>query len=167
MALKSRPFLESAARVLAERIENRAQVRVRPSMLQVWFDDPRQHYEIWLRPNAGLIELGLHFEGVREDNLRRIAAVADAMPLVLGALGPAVEVEEWTESWTRVHESVPLLPLDEAFALELGNRLAAYVEALEPIVRPLGPMLAAEPRAAASRRRWGAGRSRARRPQAT
>lgn len=166
MALKNRPFLESAARVLAERIEDRAQVRVRPSMLQAWLDDPRQHYEIWLRPNAGLIELGLHFEGVREDNLRRIAAVADAMPLVLGALGPAVEVEEWTESWTRVHETVPMLPLDDGFARDLALRLAAYVETLEPIVASLGPLLPAEPRAVGPRRRWGNGRTAGRRSSA-
>ncbi len=122
------------------------QVRLRASMLQLFFEDSRQHYELWLRTQVRLVEMGLHFEGVRDDNLRRIAAVAEAMPLVAGELGPDVEVEEWTESWTRVHETVPLRALDEAFASQLGLRLARYIEVLEPIVRPLGSLLPPVPR---------------------
>jgi hypothetical protein len=110
-------------------------------MLQLYFGDPRQHYELWLRLRDGLVELGLHFEGEREDSLARIAAVAEQMPLVIDGLGPDVEVEEWTERWTRVHETKALHALDEAYAVELGRRLARYVEVLQPIVSPLPPMM--------------------------
>jgi hypothetical protein len=101
---------------------------------------------VWLRPQAGLIELGLHFEGEKEDNLGRIAAVADAMPAVAAGLGPDVEVEEWTERWTRVHETIRLGQLAEDFAVEVGRRLARYIEVLEPIVSSLGPMAPGPPR---------------------
>jgi hypothetical protein len=135
-------------------------------MLQLYFGDPRQHYELWLRPQVGLVELGLHFEGEREDSLARIAAVAEAMPLVAPRLGPQVEVEEWTERWTRVHETLPLPPLDEASAVAMGRRLALYVEVLEPVVAGLPPMA---PRPLPEQRgpsRWERARARraARRP---
>jgi hypothetical protein len=129
-------------------------------MFQLYFGDPRQHYELWLRPQAGLVEIGLHFEGEREDSLARIAAVAEAMPLVAPRLGPQVEVEEWTERWTRVHETLPLPPLDEASAAGLGRRLALYVEVLEPVVAGLPPMAPRPPRGQRGPSRWERARSR-------
>ncbi len=147
MALKTRPFLEVAADAALKALDGeRPNVRVRFSMLQLYFDDPRQHYELWLRSKVGLVEIGLHFEGVREDNLRRIAAVAEAMPVVVEGLGAGVDVEEWTETWTRIHESMALPALEEDAARELGERLATYVRVLEPVVRELGPLMPAEPR---------------------
>jgi hypothetical protein len=160
MPLKTRPFLDLAKDAALEALGSlRPEARVRSSMVQLFFDEPRQHYELWLRLRDGLVELGLHFEGEREDSLARIAVVADAMPLVLDGLGPEVEVEEWTERWTRVHETGPLLPLEEGYARDLGRRLAAYVETLQPIVGALGPMAPAPPRAA-GRGRWERGKTR-------
>ncbi len=154
MPLKNRAFLElakdTAMAALPEPLPN---ARVRGSMVQLYFADSRQHYELWLRSQAGLVELGLHFEGEREDSLARIAVVADAMPEVAARLGPGVEVEEWTERWTRVHETLPLRALDEAFARELGGRMAEFVTALEPVVAGLAPMAPAQARAA-GRGRW-------------
>jgi hypothetical protein len=145
VAVTNRRFLELAlAAALARVGRPDAEGRVRASLLNLHFGEPRQHYEIWLRRPAGLVEIGLHFEGNREDNLARLAAVVEAMPEVLSALGPGVEVEEWTESWTRVHETWPLGQLDEATAAAAGERLAAYVQALEPIVAPYGAMAPAE-----------------------
>ncbi len=155
MALKTRPFLELTRDAMFEALgEERPSAQVRGTMLQVWFQAFRQHYEVWLRPNAGLIELGLHFEGEREDNFRRIALVAEAMPLVVGELGPSVEVEEWTERWTRVHETLPLRTLDEVFARELGQRVARFAQVLEPLLRPLGPIVTAERESATTGDRW-------------
>jgi hypothetical protein len=147
VALTNRRFLETAlTAALAAIGRDDAQSRVRASLLNLHFGEPRQHYEVWLRRPAGLIEVGLHFEGNRDDNLARLEAVVDAMPAVLAALGPAVEVEEWTETWTRIHETHPLDVLDEATALAIGERLAAYVRALEPLVAPFGPMAPTQPR---------------------
>ncbi len=155
MALRSRRFLELVTEAATADLGGETpELRQRASMAQLYFGDRNQHYEVWLRPAAGLVELGLHFEGPQEENRRRVAVVAEAMPLVSPALGPAVEVEEWTESWTRVHETLPLLPLDERFAAALGARLALYVSVLEPVVRPLGPMPAPPRHEHTGRSRW-------------
>jgi hypothetical protein len=160
--LKTADFLNMAlSEAFASLSEQRPQSRVRSSMLQLYFEDPRQHYELWLRKRDGLVELGLHFEGEREDSLARVAAVSEAMPLVLGGLGPEVEAEEWTERWTRVHETRPLMPLTEEYAAELGSRLARYVEVLQPIVEGLPPM-APRPAVGSGQGRWGRGRARPR-----
>jgi hypothetical protein len=141
MPMKTHDFLEAARRAALASLDGAApESRVRSSMVQLYFGDPRQHYELWLRLRDRLVEIGLHFEGEREDSLARIAQVADSMPLVMEGLGPQVEVEEWTERWTRVHETVPLRVLDEAYAAELGHRLARYVKVLQPIVAGLPPM---------------------------
>jgi hypothetical protein len=140
MPLKPRQFLQLVIDTAISGLEANPTVRMRGALAQLYFEVPHQHYEVWLRRQVGLLELGLHFEGPREENLRRLAAVADAMPEVLAGLGGNPEVEEWTESWTRVHEVCPCDALDEDFARRTGERLAAYVAVLEPIVRPLGPM---------------------------
>lgn len=140
MPLKSRQFLELVVDTAVSVLSDKPNVRVRASLAQLYFEAPDQHYEVWLRRNAGLLELGLHFEGPREENLARLAAVADAMPAIVEGLGADLEIEEWTETWTRLHEVRPLVTLDEAFAREVGDRLAAYVTTLEPVIRPLGPM---------------------------
>ena len=163
MALKSAAFLQMARDAALEAVGQPApQARLRSSMVQLYFDDPRQHYELWLRQRDGLVEMGLHFEGEREDSLARIAAVAEAMPLVLDGLGPDAEVEEWTERWTRVHETKALGALDEAYAVSLGRRLARYVEVLQPIVAPLAPMAARPARPAGGSGRWEHRRGRGR-----
>ncbi len=141
MLLKPRPFLELVLQVaLRECPQPQPEQRLRASMAQLYFGSRAQHYEVWLRANAGLVEVGLHFEGPREENLRRLGLLADVMPLIGAALGPAAEIEEWTESWTRIHETQPLRPLDEAFAAALGHRIAAYVATLQPLIAPLGEM---------------------------
>ena len=155
MPMKNREFLQLVRDVALEALSDELpDCRLRSSLLQLYFGDPRQHYEVWVRSQAGLMELGLHFEGEKEDNLRRIAVVAEAMPMVVGQLGTAVEVEEWTERWTRVHETIPLGELTEDFAVEVGRRLARYIEVLEPIVSPLGPMRPPAPHEQADSRRW-------------
>ena len=54
------------------------------------------------------------------------------------SLGTEVEVEEWVRGWTRVHETVPLEPLDEDFLVEVSFRLSAMIQTLEPILREEG-----------------------------
>ena len=161
MVMKSAAFLDMARReALSALGPVTPESRLRSSMVQLYFGDSRQHYELWLRHRDGLVELGLHFEGERDDSRARIAHVAERMPALLEGLGPEVEVEEWTERWTRVHETLPLRQLTEDYARELGTRLARYVEVLEPLVAGLPPM-AARPATVGARGRWeGRGRRR-------
>src|SRR4030042_859375 len=101
------------------------QARVRFTLLQVYFEHPSLHYEVWPQRKTGRIEIGLHFEGEPETNYRWAAVLAERMPEVLAALGPAMELEEWTPAWTRLHQTPPLGALDESEAPEAAERVAA------------------------------------------
>jgi len=117
--------------------------RVRSSLLQVYFGEPAVHYEVWVQRKTGTIEVGLHFEGEREENYRWAETLASRAPEILGELGPSVELEEWTQRWTRLHESRPFgggdgwkpsRDLSEELAEQIGERLARFIQVLEPIV---------------------------------
>ena len=109
--------------------------RVRFSLLQVYFDTPAVHYEVWVQRKTGRIETGLHFEGEPEENYRWAAALAPRALEIQSQLGPAIELEEWTRSWTRLHETRTLdARLTEELAAEIGERLAQFIEVLEPIL---------------------------------
>ena len=101
---------------------------------KVWTGNEDVHYEIWPRPRLGLVELGLHFEADALTNARLLAAFRAREPEIRAALGAAPLIEPWDKGWARVYESYPL-ENGRAAAERYGARLAAYVAALEPIVR--------------------------------
>jgi len=154
-ALGTKEFLasvEAAARAALPRsLAGQVHARIRFSLLQLYFRDPSVHYEVWIqrpsarmrRPNparlqgkVGTIEMGLHFEGPdRERNVALLARLVSQADKIIEALGPRVEPEEWTRSWTRLHESLPLpARLEPAHAAELGSRVASWVAACQPLL---------------------------------
>ena len=140
------------------------QVRIRFAFLQVYFDHPSLHYEVWPQKKTGRIEIGLHFEGEAETNYRWAALLAERMPEVQAALGPAMELEEWTPVWTRLHHTLPIGALDEGEADEAAQRLAALIQTMEPILEECRPLLGQAPapslRPAPRGRPWHARRRR-------
>lgn len=112
----------------------RFQGRLRLSLIQLYRDDPRLHYEVWIQRKAGRIEVGLHFEGERETNYRWAEALSRRVLELQAELGPNVELEEWTRSWTRLHRMVPLRKLDDDLADEVAEVLAAFIRVMEPIL---------------------------------
>jgi hypothetical protein len=140
------------------------QTRVRFTLLQVYFDHPSLHYEVWPQKKTGRIEIGLHFEGEGETNYRWAAVLAERMPQVQATLGPAMELEEWTPVWTRLHHTLPMGALDEAEASEAAQRLAALIQTMEPILEECRPLLGQAPapslRPAPRGRPWHARRRR-------
>ncbi len=133
--------------------------RIRFVWFQVHYHSPKVHFEVWLTRKTGRIEIGLHFEGPREFSYRWAELMAPHMPEIQARLGPGVELEEWTSSWARLHQTLPYDPVSEALADEVSRRLAEMIAVLQPIVeRERGhvpPELeqAGEP-AAAGRRRF-------------
>jgi hypothetical protein len=103
------------------------QSRIRYGMLQLHYGDRRVHYEVWLVRKTGLIEVGLHFESERETNQAHAEVLAERALELREFLGPDVELEQWSPSWTRLHLTVPLRTLDAAFSREIGEKLAALV----------------------------------------
>ncbi len=131
---------------------------VRFVWLQLHYHTPKVHYEVWLTRKTGRVEIGLHFEGPREFSYRWAELMAPYMPEIQARLGPHVELEEWTSSWTRIHQTIPYDPLSEEMAEDVASRLAQTIAVLQPIVErertqiPEGLELAEPTRPLGSRR---------------
>lgn len=119
------------------------QARIRFSLLQFYRQDPRIHYEVWLQRKTGRIEIGLHFEGEREDNYRWAETLSRRMVEIQAQLGPSMELEEWTRSWTRLHETLPLGVLAEETAQDVAARLVRLIRVMEPILAQEAQAIAA------------------------
>ena len=111
------------------------------SLIKFHFGNRRIHYEVWVQRRARLVEavnprveIGLHFEGDRASNLAWLEALQPHLPGLRPLLGPGVAAEHWTETWTRIHEEVPLEALEEDSLLEVTSRLARLIRALQPLV---------------------------------
>ena len=85
-----------------------------------------------LRPGP-LRRLGLHYEADPECNRQGLEALSAHAAAITAALGPTVEGEEWTKHWTRIHENVQLAPLSQAYAAAVAERIAAFINVLEPL----------------------------------
>ena len=101
---------------------------------KLWTGNRDLHYEVWPRPRLGVLELGLHFEADPLTNARLLATFRAREAEIRHALGAAPLIEQWEKGWARVYETVRLQGDREA-ATRYGARLAAYVAALEPILR--------------------------------
>jgi len=101
---------------------------------KLWYGNKALHYEIWRRERLGTIEIGLHFEADPLTNARLLGAFAAHAKAVKRALTEA-RIEEWDRGWARVWEPLPHRKPDQALAVELAKRIAAYVSVLEPILR--------------------------------
>jgi hypothetical protein len=117
----------------------RFQGRLRFNLIQLYRDDPRIHYEVWLQRKTGHIEVGLHFEAERERNYRWADALGRRVLELQTHLGPDVELEEWTRSWTRLHRMLPLRALDDELANEVADVLVRFITVMEPILAEEAP----------------------------
>lgn len=109
------------------------QTRIVRNLIKVYYGSPGLHYEVWLRGH-GRLELGLHFEADAVTNRRLVERFSERALDILGELGPQVEVEQWTKSWGRVHETMPFDRPSAALAHTAAQRLASYIAALQPIL---------------------------------
>lgn len=115
-------------------VEPSFQWRQRFNYLQFYRRDPRVHYEVWPQRRTGRIEVGLHFEGPREFSYAWAEVMARRADEIMAALGPDVELEEWTPAWTRLHRSLPFDTLTPALAQETAAHVLHFLGALDPIV---------------------------------
>ncbi len=95
--------------------------KVEWTTLQLSFGNPQAHFELQPHVARGIVELGLHFEGPVEFNDACAARIAADAHQVMAALGPAWELEVWTQSWRRIHRVFHF----EALTSELGHAVAA------------------------------------------
>jgi hypothetical protein len=125
---------ERAMSLLPDALRNGATSRVSSPWLWVHYHNPKVHHEVWLARKTSRIEIGLHFEGPRDFSYRWAEVVAPYMPEIQARLGPQMELEEWTASWARVHQTLPYDPLSEPLAHEVAGRFAGMITVLQPIV---------------------------------
>jgi hypothetical protein len=104
-------------------------------MAQLWSGNKQLHYEAWIRGRLGVIEIGLHFEADPLTNARLLAAFRARERAIHRALGADVRIEAWDRGWARVWEPISLVDLDRTFLELIGDRIAAYVSTLEPLLR--------------------------------
>jgi hypothetical protein len=138
------------------------QQRLRGPLAQAYYDDPSQHFEVWLRRAAGRVELGLHFESRdRAANERMLEWFSDELGWIKAQLGEGTEAERWDRGWARIHQTLPLPEYSSAplprtaqrlrsvaagvraptshaiieLQHDLARRLARMIELLEPLRR--------------------------------
>ena len=104
------------------------------SLVKLHYQRPTVHYEVWLRRRQKQVELGLHFEGDRDSNLRSLELLSQRSEDIRASLGPGVEVAPWDKGWTRVHETLPWEPLGDDFLVEVSLKLSGMIRTLEPLL---------------------------------
>ncbi len=108
----------------------------RYTLIQLSYGRRTIHYELWIRGNVKTLEIGLHCEADRATNTALLQLLDRNLFEIKEALGEHVEAEQWTNTWTRVHELMPYERLDAATARAAAQRLAAMITVLQPIVEP-------------------------------
>src|SRR5439155_15094655 len=101
-------------------------------VLKVFYEDRREHYELWFR--AGGLEVAFHLEGGARDEAvaellqRRLVAIRER-------LGGDVRLEPFGRGWIHLFEHWPGASRGLGLAAEAAERLAEYVRAVEPLRR--------------------------------
>ena len=112
---------------------------VRPWLVQLSYADPLLHYEVvTLGERRGILEIGLHFES-RDPavNAQLLDGFMRHLFEIKAELGEGFEAEKWDKGWTKVYETIPLEPFDEAYIDRVAARLAQVIVVLQPLLEHL------------------------------
>ena len=103
-------------------------------LCQLYFRDPRLHYEVWnMGERRGVLEIGLHFESrEREVNEALLRGFCEHMIEIKVQLGPGWEAEHWDKGWTKVYETVPYEPFSTDLLERVSKRLGRAMTVLNP-----------------------------------
>jgi hypothetical protein len=135
--MKAQEFLHGVRERTVARLPDELRgwrARVVYATLQAHYGNPRLHYEVWLVRKTARIEIGLHIEADHEASRAWAAYLAGFADELRAAIGPDVELEDWTASWCRLHVTVPLEPLSETLCDTVADRLAAIVAVTQPLL---------------------------------
>ena len=132
-------FLSGVLEAVRQRLSHELgefQTRHQGPLIKFFAEDPAIHYELWLHPNRGRAEIGLHFETRDANRNRRLLEyLAKDLLFLKEALGQGLEAEPWDKGWARLYISYPLVRLDRPDQERFAEALARFVETLEPIRR--------------------------------
>lgn len=102
-------------------------------LMKIHYGHPEFHFEVWHHTGDGRLEIGLHFEGPADANLRAFDYFRDRMVEVKAQL-PRAELEPWDRGWSRLYETLPAPQLDEHVLAGAIERLDAYITTLQPML---------------------------------
>jgi hypothetical protein len=97
------------------------------------YGDAGVHYEAWHHTGTGRMEVGLHLEGTPAANQHGFELLRGRMVELKQSL-PHAELEPWDKGWYRLYETFSAPVLSTAVLNDTAERLAAYIETLEPIL---------------------------------
>jgi hypothetical protein len=104
------------------------------AIVKLFYRNPRIHYEVWVRGKEHLVEVGLHLEADKPTNDALLAYFDSRAVEIHAQLGPRIEIEQWTNSWSRVHEVVPYESLNVALVDLIAQKLARMIAVLQPML---------------------------------
>ncbi len=137
--VKTREFLETLADLIRQQLPPGLSgfdvTGPSTTLIKLHYQNPTVHYEVWVQKRRGQVELGLHFEGATESNLRHLELLSRHREDIQSSLGAGMEFEEWGRGWTRVHETLPLQPLDDDFLVEVSCKVSELIRTMEPLLR--------------------------------
>jgi hypothetical protein len=108
--------------------------QARSYLVQIYYNQPEIHFEVWSIRRLGRLEMGLHFESRDRAFNERMFLFFDRHIMEIKAqLGKGVELERWDRGWTRIFESTPLPPFDERSLEAVSARLAKMISLLQPL----------------------------------
>ncbi|HEV2967113.1 MAG TPA: hypothetical protein VG009_03335 [Candidatus Dormibacteraeota bacterium] len=107
--------------------------RGRGRLMKLHFGHPEFHYEAWHHTGDGRLEIGLHFEGSRDENQEAFDFFR-AHVLEIKAQLPRAELEPWDRGWTRLYETLPAVQLDEGVLDGAIERMSDYIVTLQPLL---------------------------------
>jgi hypothetical protein len=118
---------------LPESLRTFSSARGRGRLMKLHFGHPEFHYEAWHHTGDGRLEIGLHFEGSREENQDAFDFFR-AHVLEVKAQLPRAELEPWDRGWSRLYETLRAPQLDEGVLDGAVDCMVAYIVTLQPLL---------------------------------
>lgn len=114
-------------------LRNFTSARGRGRLMKVHYGRPEFHYEAWHHTGDGRLEIGLHFEGTRDENKVAFDFFRAHMIEIKAHL-PHAELEPWDRGWSRLYETQQAPQLDEGVLDGAVDRLSDYIVTLQPLL---------------------------------
>jgi hypothetical protein len=107
--------------------------RGRGRLMKLHFERPEFHYEAWHHTGDGRLEIGLHFEGSRDENQEAFVFFRAQMVGIKSQL-PHAELEPWDRGWSRLYETLRAPQLDEDVLETAVGCMSGYIVTLQPLL---------------------------------
>src|SRR5215211_7837287 len=108
------------------------------SLVKIYYDNERVHYEVMTSGARHSMEIGLHFEDGAVSTAAYLAYFDQYIVELKHTLGSTIELERWTETWGHIYE-IELLGKFTAFQVtRTAKRLAEMISTLQPLVDAAG-----------------------------